>query len=61
METKELFDTTQKLELFVNAELDPNPNHTPYLFVAPGSARDGAVCAYDIGARRTMVLPLGQS
>lgn len=34
---------------------------TPFLFVAPGSARDSAVCAYDIGARRTMVLPLGQS
>ncbi len=34
---------------------------TPFLFVAPGSARDTAVCAYDIGARRTMVLPLGQS
>ncbi len=34
---------------------------TPYLFVAPGSARDSAVCAYDLGARRTMVLPLGQS
>ncbi len=34
---------------------------TPFLFVAPGSARGSAVCAYDIGARRTMVLPLGQS
>lgn len=34
---------------------------TPFLFVAPGSARGAAVCAYDIGGRRTMVLPLGHS
>jgi hypothetical protein len=34
---------------------------TPYLFVSPGNARTSAVCAYDLDARRTMVLPLGQS
>jgi hypothetical protein len=34
---------------------------TPFLFVAPGTARNTAVCAYDLDARRTMVLPLGQS
>ena len=34
---------------------------TPFLFVAPASATGTPVCAYDIGARRTMVLPLDQS
>jgi hypothetical protein len=34
---------------------------TPYIFVATASAGGGPVCAYDIGARRTMVLPLGHS
>jgi hypothetical protein len=34
---------------------------TPFLFVTPGNARTTAVCAYDLDARRTMVLPLGQS
>jgi hypothetical protein len=34
---------------------------TPFLFVSPGHARTSAVCAYDLDARRTMVLPLGQS
>jgi hypothetical protein len=34
---------------------------TPFLFVATANASGGPVCAYDIGARRTMVLPLGHS
>jgi hypothetical protein len=34
---------------------------TPFLFVSPGTGRNTAVCAYDLDARRTMVLPLGQS
>jgi hypothetical protein len=34
---------------------------TPYIFVATTGAGGGPVCAYAIGARRTMVLPLGHS
>ena len=34
---------------------------TPFLFVTPGNARTSAICAYDLDARRTMVLPFGQS
>lgn len=34
---------------------------TPYIFVATAGSTAGPVCAYDIGARRTMVLPLGHS
>jgi hypothetical protein len=34
---------------------------TPFIFVATASTSSGPVCAYDIVARRTMVLPLGQS
>lgn len=34
---------------------------TPFLFVAPTHGRNSPVCAYDLGARRTMVLPIGQS
>jgi hypothetical protein len=34
---------------------------TPFIFVATANASGGPVCAYDIGARRTMVLPLGHS
>ena len=34
---------------------------TPFLFIAPASVAGSPVCAYDIVARRTMVLPLGQS
>ena len=34
---------------------------TPFIFVATAGASGGPVCAYDISARRTMVLPLGHS
>jgi hypothetical protein len=34
---------------------------TPFIFVATAGASSGPVCAYDISARRTMVLPLGHS
>ena len=34
---------------------------TPFIFIATAGASGGPVCAYDISARRTMVLPLGHS
>jgi hypothetical protein len=34
---------------------------TAFIFVATVGSSGGPVCAYDIGARRTMVLPLGHS
>lgn len=34
---------------------------TPFLFVTPANAGGTPVCAYDIDARRAMVLPLAQS